>query len=130
MQVGNLQPDAGGAFQAEDAGRIVLVQQHQPGVVLVVAGIEGADHHHLLQARHHPCRRHLPAGGNEGHVVALAHTQVAGQVQAQHHPERTGLQALQHRRHARTGGKNVGHIAFQRRVHAPHQGTFDVLAPG
>ena len=60
--------------------RVLHVQQRQAAVVLEVAGIEGADHRHLLEARHDAGRRDLPAGRDQRDGVAGAHAQAARQL--------------------------------------------------
>ena len=82
-----LQPHAGRALEPEDARGVVHVQQRQRRVVFEVAGVEGADHRHLLEARHHAGRRDLAAGRDQRDRVAFAHAQAARQLAAQHDAE-------------------------------------------
>src|SRR6218665_3154934 len=62
------------------------MQQHQAGIVFVVAGIEGTHHRHLLHARHHTGRRDLTAGRHESDLVTLLHTELASEVAPPHDP--------------------------------------------
>ena len=72
--------------------RVVQVHQRQRAVVLVVAGLEGADHGELLQPRHHAGRRDLAAGRDHRDLVALAHAERARQLDAEHDAPGAGLQ--------------------------------------
>ena len=54
--------------------------QRQRAVVLVVAGLEGADHGELLEPRHHAGRRDLAARRDQRHRVAGAHAERARQL--------------------------------------------------
>ena len=65
VQVRQAQLHAGRALDAEQARRVVEVDQRQAAVVLVVAGVEGADDGELLQPRHDAGRRDLAAGRDE-----------------------------------------------------------------
>jgi len=127
VQVFQLDPHAGRAFQPEDAGRIVHVHQHQAGVVLVVARVKGTDHRHLLEPGHHTGGRHLPAGRHQRDLVALAHPQGPGQLTAQHHAKFTRDQTVQ-------AGVfqldcQIRHLRLMGRVNAPHDRAFHVLTP-
>ncbi len=69
----SLQPQlhAGRPVEAEQARRVVEVDQRQAVVVFEVAGVEGADDGELLQARHHAGRRDLSARRDDRHRIAL-----------------------------------------------------------
>ena len=72
--------------------------QRQAAVVLVVAGVEGADHGELLQARHHAGRRDLAAGRDQRDLVAVAHAERARQLDAEHDvPNSPGTRRVERR---------------------------------
>ena len=87
---------AGRPFLAEDAARVVQVNQRQRRIVFIVAGAEGARHRHLLHARGHAHGRDLSAGGQQRQRVALGYAQRARQIAPQDDAELPRLQPRQH----------------------------------
>jgi hypothetical protein len=126
VQVAQLQAHAGGAFQAEDALGVLDVEHGQRRVVFVVAAAEGAQHRHLLQARHHARRRDLAAGRDQRHRVARHHAQLARQVVAQQDAEAAGREPGQQR--VLDLRRHLGHLRLQRRVDAAHHHALHGLA--
>ena len=103
------------------------MQHHHAGIEFVVARVKRADYRHLLQARHHAGRRHLPAGCHQGYLVADLHAQTACQLHAQHGAKAARLQLLEH---LLVGGSHIGHLGLQFRLDAAHQHAAHVFAMG
>jgi len=127
VQVFELQAHARGAFQPEDALRVLMVQHDQGRVVFVVARIKRARHRHLLEAGHHARGRDLPGRGNQRDGIAHTRPQRTGQLAPQHHAELARHQLLEH---LGVGGGQVGHRAFFVGVNAAHQCALHVFATG
>ena len=127
VQVAQFQAHTGRAFQAENAGGVLPVGERHRRIVFKVAGIKGTQHRHLLEARHHTGRCNLPTGSDQGDFVARPHTQRTGQLRAQHHTKFAGYQFGQHS--GLRACHQVGYLALQSRVNAPHQNAFHVFTP-
>ena len=88
VEVLQAQLHAGRAVDAEQLGGVVEVDQREPAVVFVVAGVEGADDGELLQARHDAGRRDLAAGQDTVTLSPLAHAERARELAAEHDAQR------------------------------------------
>ena len=127
VQVLQAQLDAGRSFDAKQLGRVLERDQGQAAVVLVVAGVEGADDGERAQARHDPGRRDLAAGQDDRHLVALADRERARQLAAEDDAPRAGDEARQ-RRVAQLGGEVGDGRLFLRRDAADDDAAHVVAA--
>ena len=114
VQVLQAQLHAGRPFDAKELGGVFERDQREAAVVLVVAGVEGADDGERAQARHDPGRSDLAAGQDDRHLVALADRERARQLAAEDDAPRAGNEARQ-RRVAQLGGEVGDGRLFLRR---------------
>ena len=96
--------------------RVVQVHQREAAVVFVVAGLEGAGHGELLEARHHAGRRDLPAGGDG---ATLSPVRTPGCAQSRPAPRQPpGLRAVHLRAQLRGQGVTFASSAGEMPHHA------------
>ncbi|MFY8153712.1 MAG: hypothetical protein ACOVOI_16655, partial [Hyphomicrobiales bacterium] len=121
-----LQPlvHAHGPLDAEQARRVVDVDERQRAVVFVVPGREGAHQRELAQARHHAGRRGLAAGGDDGDLVPDLRAEQPRKLHADDDVPLAGLE-LRQQRGAVT--REVGDLAFFGGVDAAHDGAAQVV---